>query len=238
MAGSSAPDTCTWELNTRSRAVLYVKEVTMLRIIWPLSLLLLGVVPASAQIVPWRENQQELTPQGAPSGGYSSGGTYRPSQPSPPSDGISCAKSPNPFYAAEIYVDPRASDAMCMPPPPRYDNPASAGPAKLNNYLTDPNSIVGLKPPPPPKSPKSPPPQADNPPMIPESTFDPAEASLTQPQPTQPLPQQYQYSPPQVTLRGSAQCQQAMSALLNGAPGQGSYERAIQLQNWYNANCL
>jgi hypothetical protein len=74
--------------------------------------------------------------------------------------------------------------------------------------------------------------------MIPESTFDPAEASLTQPKLTQPPPQQYQYRPPQVTLRGSAQCQQAMSALLNGAPGQGSYERAIQLQNWYNANCL
>jgi hypothetical protein len=210
----------------------------VLRIICLLSVLLFGTGPASAQIKTFDENMRDMTPKGAPFGGRSSGGAYQPSQPSPPSGSISCAKSPNAFFGKEIYADSRASDAMCIPPPPRYDNPASAGPAKLNKYLTDPNSIVGLKPPPPPNNPVSPPAQLDNPPIIPESTFDPAEASLTQPRPTQPPPQQYQYHPPQVTLRGSAQCQQAMSAILNGAPGYGSYERAIQLQNWYNANCL
>jgi hypothetical protein len=207
----------------------------MLRIIWPLSVLLLGTVPA--QSFDWFGIEKQMTPQGAPSGGPSTGGTYQPSQPSPPSGSISCAKSPNVFYGQDIYVDNRASDAICMPKPPRYDNPASAGPANLGNYLTDPKSIMGLKPPPPP-NPVSPPAQVDNPPMIPESTFNPAVTGFTQPVPTQPPAEQYQYHPPQVTLRGSAQCQQAMSSLLNGAPGNGSYEQAMQIQNWYNANCL
>jgi hypothetical protein len=210
----------------------------MLRIIWPLSVLLLGTIPASAQLgSSWNSNKQQMTPQGAPFGGYSSGGAYQPSRPLPPRDDISCATTYSKFSGKNVYVDNRATDERCMPTPPRYDNPASAGPAKLNSYLTDPKSIVGLKPPPATKNPVSPPPQVEIP-MIPESTFDPAEVSLNQPQPTQLPLQQYQYRPPQVTLRGSAQCQQAMSALLNGAPGQGSYERAIQLQNWYNANCL
>jgi hypothetical protein len=226
----------------------------MQRVIWLCSALLLSTVPASAQLGTWQSNKQQMTPQGVPFGGNSSGGAYQQGQPAPPSrpsppSGISCAKSFNPFYNAEIYEDRRASDAMCNPQsPPRYDNPASAGPAKLNKDL-----IEGAK------KPASPPSKPTNtvtnrmtqpkdpsvaPYREPESTFpdpgntfDPIEQALTRTTPTQPRPQQYQYRPPQVTSRGTAQCQQAMSALLNGAPGSGSYERAVQLQNWYNANC-
>jgi hypothetical protein len=108
--------------------------------------------------------------------------------------------------------------------------------AKLNKNLTDPNSIVSMKPITQSKKIMSAPPQVKNP--IPESTFnstyDPAESILNGTAPVASPPPQYRPTP-QVTTRGNPQqCQQAMSAILNGSdPGQ-----ATQLGNWYNANCL
>src|SRR3954454_15375041 len=102
---------------------MLVKEAAMLRRICILPALLLGTMPALAQFSGWNDNKEKLTPQGAPSGGYSSGGAYQQSRPPPPSGSVSCTKSFNAFYGKEIYVDNRASDATCMPPPPRYDNP-------------------------------------------------------------------------------------------------------------------
>jgi len=172
--------------------------------------------------------------------------------PSPPStsSSIGCAKTFDQFSQKEVYADSRASDQRCNPTP-STDYNANAALFSRNSLTYDKgsfannNAVVLNKdviqdaklPTEIPVKPADPPAQSNNPPTSfpepqstfpdPNKTYDPVELSLTQP-PIVP------HAQPQASHHGNAACQQALNELLRG---QATVPRAMQLQDWINANC-